>query len=568
MLKFYDFEVFKHDWMTVVIDPESKSETVIHNDKEALADLYYGCRDKTVWVGYNNRRYDQYIMRGIVAGFDPKEVNDWIIRDGRHGWQFSHLLGHYPMHNYDVMPNPPVSLKTLEGFMGASIEETSVPFDVDRPLTEAEVAATVAYCRYDVQKTMDVFLETYERFESVVALIKMFGLPLSCVGKTDAQLVAEILGCRKIERYDEWDLRVLDCIRLEKHAGVADWFMDPLNQDYSCHLDTEVAGCPHRFGWGGVHGALPKYHSEGCLLHVDVTSYYPSLLIKHGLVTRSATMPERYEGIYDERVRYKGLGMKKEQLPLKRALNAITGAEKDPYNKAYDPRNNNLMCVNGQLMLLDLMERLEGLCTLVQSNTDGLIIEIDDTDEAFYRVDDACAEWESRTGMRLALDQIREIWQKDVNNYIWIDGDGGMERKGAYVKELGPLDNDLPVVNRAVVDAITRGVPPEQTVYEAADLIDFQKIVKVSSKYLYGWHNGERLAEKTFRVFASTCPEDTFIGKVKSEGGKPEKFANTPDHCFIDNGEMGGLPAEDPLLDRDWYVDLAEKRLEDYGVAL
>lgn len=66
-------------------------------------------------------------------------------------------------------------------------------------------------------------------------------------------------------------------------------------------------------------------------------------------------------------------------------LNALSGAMKDETNAAYDPRNNNCMCINGQLMLLDLIEHLEvvpGL-ELIQSNTDGLIIWIPDTDEAF-----------------------------------------------------------------------------------------------------------------------------------------------------------------------------------------
>lgn len=51
---------------------------------------------------------------------------------------------------------------------------------------------------------------------------------------------------------------------------------------------------------------------------------------------------------------------------------------KDETNAAYDPRNNNCMCINGQLMLLDLIEHLEVVpgFELIQSNTDGLIIWI------------------------------------------------------------------------------------------------------------------------------------------------------------------------------------------------
>lgn len=76
---------------------------------------------------------------------------------------------------------------------------------------------------------------------------------------------------------------------------------------------------------------------------------------------------------------------KKAQLPYKKMLNALSGGMKDETNPAYDPRNNNCMCINGQLMLLDLIEHLEAVpgFELIQSNTDGLIIWIPDTDEAF-----------------------------------------------------------------------------------------------------------------------------------------------------------------------------------------
>lgn len=33
------------------------------------------------------------------------------------------------MINYDVMPNPPVGLKTLEGFLGSNIKETDVDLE-------------------------------------------------------------------------------------------------------------------------------------------------------------------------------------------------------------------------------------------------------------------------------------------------------------------------------------------------------------------------------------------------------------------------------------------------------
>lgn len=143
-----------------------------------------------------------------------------------------------------------------------------------------------------------------------------------------------------------------------------------------------------------------------------------------------------------------------------------------------------------------------------------------------------------------------------------------LERKGAYVKELDELDNDLPIVNEAIVKYLTEDILPSDTIKNCNELIKFQKVVKVSSSYLYGWHNNEFLTDKTFRVFASKNKSDTYIGKCKSEGATIEKFANTSEHVFIENDDVrtAVVPAN---LDKSWYIDLAEKRIEEkFGISL
>lgn len=189
---------------------------------------------------------------------------------------------------------------------------------------------------------------------------------------------------------------------------------------YSRSLETEVAGIPHVFGFGGLHGATAKpIHTKGQILHVDVGSYYPSMLIAWDLVTRAAHRPDQYKHVYDTRMALKRAGKKREQAPYKKLLNALSGAMKDATNPAYDPRNNNCMCINGQLMLLDLIEHLEVVpgFQLIQSNTDGLIIQIPDTDEAFNMVDDICFDWETRCStdkcsILLGLDTIAKFTRR------------------------------------------------------------------------------------------------------------------------------------------------------------
>ena len=69
-------------------------------------------------------------------------------------------------------------------------------------------------------------------------------------------------------------------------------------------------------------------------------------------------------------------------------------------------------------------------------------------------------------------------------------------------------------------------------------------------------------------MFASTDPLDTYIGKCKTDGATIEKFANTPEHCFIYNEDVNGLECL-PKLNKNWYIALAAKRLRDkFGIKL
>lgn len=623
---FYDFEVFKEDWLAVFIDVTRKTEQVIVNNHDELKALYEA-NMKDIWVGFNNRHYDQYIMKGILLGMNPKRINDWIILEEREGWQFSRAFNRVPMINYDVMPNPPIGLKTMEGFLGSNIKETGVPFDINRKLTKAEIEETIKYCRHDVEQTIKIFLEKIDEFNAMHGIVQAFPkmVSLSNIGDSEARITAKVLGCVKQDFNDEFDYFFLPCLRLNKYKYVQDWFeekkkealaMDLQNCDKydkklwykSQNLETIVAGIPHSFGFGGLHGAESKpIHKTGQILHVDVNNYYPSMLIAWGLVTRAATN-DNYTLVYKTRKSMKAKQIaaaksgnkaeaknwKKAQLPYKKMLNALSGGMKDETNPAYDPRNNNCMCINGQLMLLDLIEHLEAVpgFELIQSNTDGLIIWIPDTDEAFEMVDDICWEWEQRCSTErcsilLELDNISEIYQKDVNNYLWVGSDGSVERIGAYVKELSATDNDLPILNKALVEYMVHKTPVEQTINQCNDLIMFQKIVKLSDKYdwvehehctpvitntgkrvikqVYEYPEKVRYSYKSYRVFASNCQDDGRLLKRKKVKPKGEKFGNTPDHCFICNDDVCGVKAPQ-TLDKSWYIDLAKKRLKQFGI--
>lgn len=564
MLNFYDFEVFEYDWLVVIINPIEKTVTKIVNDAKAL-EKYFNDHDQEIWIGYNNRRYDQYIMKGILLGMNPKKINDWIIKDNKPGWQYSSLFNTINMINFDTMLRMDTGLKSLEAFMGNDIRETSVPFDIDRKLTDEEIEQTFFYCNHDVEQTIEVWLARKAEYDAAMGLVKIFSLPLSYMGKTGAQRVAKILGGKGRKFDDEFEFPIVNTLRLKKYRAVKDWYRNPENHDYKKKQKVTIAGIEHTLAWGGLHGAIKKYYGEGIYLMADVTAYYPSLQERYKFGYRNMANPENFEKIHGENLRMKATGNKVARLPYKIADNAISGQLKDQYSPLYDPRENNAICVNGQLLLVDLIEKLEPhIEKFIQSNTDGILIKLKSIDD-YDLIDDIVWEWEERTGMRMGFDIYTKVFQKDVNNYLLVAPDGKTKTKGAYTKALSSVDYDLPIINKAMVDYMTNGTPVEKTICDCDELIMFQKVVKLSGKYWRAWHGGKFMAEKCYRVFASKDRNETYIGKCKQSGATIEKFANTPNHCFVDNGNIKGKKRPD-YLDVLWYINLAKERLSQYGV--
>ncbi|MDZ4627086.1 hypothetical protein [Bacillus cereus] len=555
---FYDFEVFANDWLVVIADTDNQSERVFVNNEQALIDYYHEHKND-IWIGYNSRHYDQFILKAIICGFTPQAINEWIILDHKPGWKFYKDFWKIQLYNFDVMTNKFRSLKQLEGFQGHDIRETSVSFNISRKLNEEEIEEVIKYCRHDVHETMHIFMETITEFESQVELLKMFNLPLRNISKTKAQLSAFILDAKQpaVPRDDEFDFTFPDTLQINKYTEVLDFYKE--NKDYNKVLELNVAGVPHLFAWGGLHGARNNYYGEGYFLNIDVESYYPALMIEYDYLSRNIKDPAKFREVRDTRLKYKA-AKDKRQAPLKIVINGTYGAMKDKYNGLYDPLMANNVCIAGMTLLLDLIEKLEPYCEIIQSNTDGVLVKLRNYED-YDLIDDICYEWEQRTRMGLEFDEFVKVIQKDVNNYILVDADGNYKSKGAYVKKLNPLDYDLPIVNEAVVNYFVKGIDPEETIFNCTDLVKFQKIVKISSKYSYARYGTRRMNEKVFRVFASVDENDKQLCKVKD--GIAEKIAYVPERCFIVNDDLDGkeIPSK---LDYWWYWTLANKRIDDF----
>lgn len=561
-----DFEVLSKGnlWMCCMKDYKSEKEHIIINDREEFLRVYNKNKD-SVWIGYNIKGYDQWIMKAIISGIDPGMVSHKLIEEKISPWQIDRNLNKIPLYIFELNDSYR-SLKELELFMGEDIRESSVPFDLNRYPTEEEIKELTSYCMHDVRMTFRVFKEVYYKYEAQLGLIEYFNLDDSLFNKTEAQLSAYILGAKKpnYERNDVADFEIVNTIELSKYNNVKLWYEDYNNRDFKKYLRVNVYGVDTDFGWGGLHSARKKYKSEDFIVNSDVSSFYPSIMIEYGLLSRNVQNPSKFKEIRDTRFRFKN-----EENPieksLKLVLNSTYGACLDVNNELYDQRQGIGICVNGQLLLLDLIEKVElefgDRTEFIQGNTDGVMFKFKSKEDVNEYLE-ICKQWSQRTRMNLDHDFIKKIIQKDVNNYVYVKEDGSIKSKGAYVKKLSSIDNDLPIVNKAIKEKFINDVDIENTINNCNNLMDFQKCIKITGKYSHAVYGNANINLKVFRVFASKSSSDSAIMKMKSDG-KLEKISYTPDRVFIDNSRVIDKEIPDEL-DKTWYIKLAKDRLESF----
>ena len=588
----YDFEVYsKINWFCVTfINYEDRNkEVVIVNDRAKLIEFYNAHKDD-IFISYNGRQYDTGIFKGILDGMNVGYVNDKLIKEGKKPFQVVKNAKKYPLNDYDTILKDK-SLKQLEAFMGDDIRETEVDFNIDRPLTEEEIKQTLYYNHHDVIEVLRVIDYCWDDFEGQLDIIELYGLDMSYFTKTKVQLAVSPKILNAVDQHtldDEFDIRLPETIQLsDKYKFIPEWYMNPKNWRYKEHLRSEdnqhnnqlcctVAGIPHVFAWGGCHGADDKESVfEGIILHADVASMDPTTDIEYGLLSRKFKNPDDFKQMRDFRLKLKSEKNPKNKA-LKPMINGVYGAGKDRNNPSYDPLMANLTCIFGQMFILDLIDKLEPYCRLLQTNTDGIFV-LCENEEMKNKVIEITNQVGERLKMEFEIDEYTKLIQKDVNNYIAVNKNGELECKGAMVKFNKPIDNDLPILNDAVRNYLAYDIPVEQTINECNEYIKFQKVIKLSAKYKEIWYgngvsgkdnkitsiNGELLKGKVHRVFASKRQSDGSIYKLKIEKGVKsyEQFANTPTHLFIDNEDVHDKSIPE-YLDKEYYINEAKKRID------
>lgn len=578
----FDFEVFSHDILLgALIVANDKVDAVQLWDVKDIAQ-FYELHKTDFWIGHNNESYDNLILEGCVNGLNEealKALSDKIIGGNR--WMKLKM----PLYYFDLMKSKFYSLKSLEAYMGKSIEETPIDFNQPTKLTEEQRKLVEEYNLADLDQTYDDFFELKNEFVLRIEMIREFNLSMNALQMTGTQVAAAVLKAKRIPGIEKmlrppvlWpNLRI-------KNQAVIDFYLSERWKKQE-RLNFEIAGCPFTISSGGIHAALKKFHAPKAL-YFDVSGYYNLLMINLDLYPR--TMPaegkEEYIRLYKEQLRLKKIDPNKRGI-FKTILLCVWGAMKQEHSDFYDPCTGDLLLLSGQMFLVDLCEKLEGKAQIVQVNTDGVIAVPNDgvTDAEIKEIVD---EWQNRTGFVLKFDAIYDIHQRDVNNYMYRNEQGEITTVGEAVTHYGKWiypfwkssfsAKEPIIIPYITVQYFMEGKLPEETVEQYKNnLRMFQFIPKRNS---FDWlqyekthiESGETSVEKLQhinRAFAMKDDEYTGVIYKCKYDGKHDRVANMPDSVFVYNDEILSQSAYERVsekLDWDYYVKRGYERILEF----
>lgn len=597
-------EVFAHWWCIVGKENDDDYFVCESTDVDYLEKIH-DWRYKACLFGFNIKGYDLRILNAIEHRYSPEEVfelSQAIINEKQAPLNDYSFWNRYIF--CDLYDDWFGSLKEFESNIGMSIEETSVAFDKEN-LTREDKDLIIKYCKHDVDATCVLKKHRQSYIDSKKMLSEMFDIPLiTTLKSTNAKLCALVLQAKQLYRLQatefEIPAKVKPYITTELPQNILDLFKVFNDENQTVNLfDNTVT-----FGIGGIHSTysdniIAKADDTHSLINIDVTSYYPNLIMNFNYMSRNVPNPDIYKRIYQMRFEFKRK-MKEElkangytplyydyykkQEALKLILNTTYGAMKNEYNALYDPQQASSVCYLGQMLLAALANKIhkETHAIVVQTNTDGILVKI--SNEQLDNMKRLVSEWEEITGFVMEYDNIQMFFQRDVNNYIEVPmGVKTMEDlkvKGKWTNQENYNPNDrkrkltnlnAPITHNAILNYYVFNKPISDTIRECNDLYMFCFTTKTGYTYdkTYYEYNGEmRNTNKVNRVIATINNRCGSIYKYKKayidENGKAikeryDKVAEIPEHCHIVNDTLEMVND----LDYNWYIQFANNKLQD-----
>lgn len=506
--------------------------------------FYLKVTDLKMFLGYNNSRYDNYVIAYIMKNRtkakdnknkflqDLKQVSDDIIlKNKRQNDVFVNFS------SVDVMQELKLtnsSLKDIELRLCLDIEiEDSETFDND--VKDSDIDRIIHYCMHDVFTTSTLALMSFDNDYYNVANIYnklyLYDLYMSQVIAREHITINDFAYKRLLyqttmspsdlsSKYfakEDTSEKFIDInkniVIVEPKMSKAHDIYERRKQDLFCKIeDFEISKKSINFGSGGLHTTNNDelYYYEN-VYNFDVTSYYPSFLeiyIKDiANIDLKKFIKTKYERI--ELKRKKDNVSKSKQNAYKLALNSLTGKfnQMSEYNIFYNPSVYFSMTNSCQLLLLDLCERLEKYVNLVQLNTDGIAFTIkenatfSDKKEIVKNIKD----WEKDYKFQLEKSRFDRFYERSVNDYLAIDNkkskSKGSTFKARYTSDITFMSATANILHKA---------------YMISKNNDFKDITRNVFKVVDSLIDNNKYEELQFNIKSTATEKEKYIKNTQN----------------------------------------------------
>ncbi len=277
--------------------------------------------------------------------------------------------------------------------------------------------------------------------------------------------------------------------------------------DNKLAVNFEFKGSHYQCGFGGIHSvdspAIFIANDEYEYIDFDIASFYPVLAIVNKIEPKHlmGLFTPIYRLMTDTRLKAKGEAKnnnlnieertknKKLANILKIVINSSFGMMNDIYSFLYDPKALYSITMNGQLILLALVEavsEIEG-CDVISANTDGFVTKVSKKVKDQYM--QTCLDTSKYFDLDGEFTHYSKYVRTSVNSYITIKTDGTTKVKGEFEHNKVALHDGYskgfsqPIVAYALMKYYTEDIPVETTVKEHKDIYDFCLSSNIGNQY-------------------------------------------------------------------------------------
>ena len=560
----YDIEIFPNCFHCTCKDTETQELLLfeISNRKNQLTELVdFFVSKGIIFCGYNNKHYDDVVLNYIIdlrrqmsrrtsleVCRSLYKLSKCIIEsedgdiDKFKRWKYAKLFPSMDLLTMQFSSKLRVGLKEMQLTMHyKNVQEYSGSFDL--PIEDSDIDEMIAYNINDVESTTDLLNRLEEDVKLRLYIEDEYGIP--CLSSDGVKIGESILAkfyCDKtgISYKDLKEMKSpADSIALKDVIFPFIRYKNPKLQDVLEDMKKQVVDSHERKGYekkfvlsnlgysigvGGLHSinkpGIFRPNENEYIGHSDVASMYPSLLIKYNLTPShlGKEFLQVYTEVYDDRINAKHSHNKLKDKTLKLTLNAVTGKMQEETSWLYDPFNVFRIRINGQLILLMLIERLLELdCRIIQANTDGVMYIA--KEENRNRIQEAIHEVEAITQLVFESNDYEAFYQYAINDYFGIikgysesKNPELIERKGMFITETKLGKGLAPVViPKAVINYFLTNQPVREFIKSDKDIKDFVIGQRVAKKFEV-YHGSEKV-QRINRFYAST--NDYYLFKRK-----------------------------------------------------